>query len=136
MNEIDLINQWTETQEPLWEIFQFWGSISFGLIAIAYLASSKLNKTLLISIISLYTVFSAWLGYSVSIIGSLRRAIALDLQQVVSENGSTSNVSELIIQTMLDPPIIYMLYPALVYMGTFFGCIAYLVYAYKHKENN
>ncbi|HAJ76213.1 MAG TPA: hypothetical protein DCM64_07130 [Gammaproteobacteria bacterium] len=135
MNEADLVDQWTRTAEILWTLFQFWGGVSFGLIAIAYLAANKLNRTLLVSVISLYCLFSAWLGYGIGNLESLRNRIALDLQELAISNGSTSNLAEGIVEIMLNPPTVYTLLPALAIAGTFFGCIGYLEYAYVHKGN-
>lgn len=136
MSEADLIEEWMGTLGPLWTMFQFWGGVSFGLIALAHLAAEKLNRTLLVSVISLYTVFSAWMAYSLDQIESLRRHIASDLQQVTTENGSISNTGMRIVEYMAEPIALYSVLPALAILGTFGGCIAYLIYAYRHRNRD
>ncbi|MGC5198187.1 hypothetical protein, partial [Aphanothece microscopica] len=62
MTENDLIDAIFAIYDRYWNIIQWWGSVSFGLIAVAHFAAEKLNVYLLLLLVMLYSLFTGWVA--------------------------------------------------------------------------
>ena len=62
MTEREIIESIFEIYDRDWGMIHWWGTISFGLVAVAQLEIEKLNIYLLTLIILLYSLFTGWIG--------------------------------------------------------------------------
>ncbi|MBL4572082.1 MAG: hypothetical protein JKY86_03290 [Gammaproteobacteria bacterium] len=66
MSEIDVIEHIGYRGERLWFFLQWWSSISFAVMAAAFLGSRKLNRVIATIIVSMYTLATATIMQGVS----------------------------------------------------------------------
>ena len=58
MTEAELLMFATEAIDRLWSLMQWWASISFGLLVVAHIDSSRIGAYLAVLVPLLYTCFS------------------------------------------------------------------------------
>ena len=134
VSEAEILEQLFSTFDRYWFIVQWWASVSFGLIMIAYFAAEKISALLLGTILGLYLIYTSWvymlLVYNVDIGAGL-----------LADLNSLSNSDELKTQgarvALENPFVIYGTWLGNVALPlTFFACIGYLLYAYSHARRN
>ncbi|MAT93216.1 MAG: hypothetical protein CME59_11510 [Halioglobus sp.] len=134
MSEAEILEHLFSIYDRYWTIVQWWASVSFGVIMIAYFAADKLRAILLITVLALYVIYSAWvfmlLMYNVDIayglfedLGALSRTGELETQgaRVALENSFVNYGTRL---GMVALP------------ATFLACIGYLLYAYSQVRKS
>ena len=60
VSEAEILEQLFSTFDRYWFIVQWWASVSFGLIMIAYFAAEKISALLLGTILGLYLIYTSW----------------------------------------------------------------------------
>ena len=111
---------------------EWWTSVSFGLILVAFVAARKLTLMLVAAIVALYTGYTGWVYflmlYNVDIaFGLIGDLIALEESGVVLAQGSKAIIDSDYYRR--GELISNLLLPA-----TFVACVGYLVYAYLTAE--
>ena len=111
---------------------QWWVSVSFGLLIIAYFAAEKIGSFTLAIILAAYGIFSAWifsfLFYNVDII----LGFMADLEALDNAGGLKSFGARKYMDSQARVYGIYLSYLALA--ATFFGCAGYLVYTFRNAR--
>ena len=126
MTDLEVIYQLSEVYNRVWNMSQWWASISFMIIAISHFTSHKLNKFLVGIILILYMAFSIWLyrfsTYNVSIIFGLLQ----DLQNLIDSGVPLSQgaIRYLAVKEDWITPIFINIAQA----GTFIATISYVIY--------
>lgn len=132
MTEAELIENVFKIFDRYWSIIQWWSSVSFGFIAVAHFAIDKLTKVLVLLLIALYLLFSAWVAhfyfFNVEILVGFRQDLA-ELGDL-AHHGTKALLSSAIIQRgiiLQDISIVL----------TFAGAIGYMIYAFSihHKSS-
>lgn len=128
MSEADILEQLFSVYDRYWVIVQWWASVSFGLIMIAYFAADKLRALLLIVILVLYLIYSAWvfmlLIYNIDVAYGLFEDLAL-----LNSSGLLKSRGAKV--ALENPYVGYGTNLGMIALpATFFACVGYLVYAY------
>ena len=132
MSEAEIVEQLFSMFDRYWVIVQWWASVSFGLIMVAYFASEKIGPFLLVTVIGLYGIYSLWvfflLAYNIAIgVGMLEDLDLLSSAGLLKSQGA---------RVVLDHPFAaYGIWVGLIALpATFLSCIGYLLYAYFHAR--
>lgn len=128
MTEAEIAYQTFLYGEAMANMLQWWAGVSFGLIAVSYFAAKRINLFFVIVLLSLYILFS--IGLVNTVVGIQRWQAALMADFAALE--SRSNFSEVFMSSTSGSPFQSVF--ALAVLGTFLGCIAYVVYAYVHSR--
>jgi hypothetical protein len=114
MTEAELIFQIAELIDRLWNLQQWWASISFGVLIVAHIGSNQLNIFLVAVILFLYTIYSVFmldlLGHNFDIY----IAFVADLQRM-SDSGI--ELTSGAVANIVQPELGYSVAPA-VFLGT------------------
>jgi len=132
MSEADILEQLFNIFDRYWTIVQWWASVSFGVIMIAYFAASKLRAFLLITILVLYAVYSAWVYFLLVYNVDIATGFFQDLESLRRAGELESHAARVV----LDNPFVgYGTVLGMVALpATFLACIGYLLYAFMHAR--
>ena len=114
-----------------WSMYQWWTSVSIGILLLAHFAADRLNAISLIFLVILYAVYSVWVHSMVWYNVLIANGYLSELRNLVE-----SGQSNVIVETYLDDsgniPVFYGYVAAsLLYVGT----NAYLIYRFvKTRE--
>jgi hypothetical protein len=134
MTVSDITFQLSEIYDRWWVIHQWWVSVSFGLIAVAYFAGHKLNYLLIAVILSLYVAFSVWIYGLVEYQELLVGGFLSDLR-VLMESGEIDSNGASAYRTGFRNAY-WETFGAIAKIGTFICVIGYVgATAFKDKEN-
>ncbi|MEZ5503463.1 MAG: hypothetical protein R3E50_12730 [Halioglobus sp.] len=134
MSEAEILEQLFSVFDRYWFIVQWWASVSFGLIMVAYFAAERLSALILGTVLALYLIYSGWvymlLVYNIDIASGL-----------MADLSSLNSVGELKSQGAMNalenPFVTYGTWLGNVALpATFFACIGYLLYAYFSARNS
>jgi len=134
MNEADILEQLFSVYDRYWVIVQWWASVSFGLIMIAYFAAEKLRALLLVVVLGLYIVYSGWvymlLVYNIEVAYGLFVDLAsLDASGLLESEGARIALE--------NPYVGYGTNLGMIALpATFFASVGYLVYAYVQARKS
>lgn len=132
MSEADIIYQISEVLNRMWDLQQWWASVSFGVLVAAYLVGKHLNGFLISILLLLYSVYSLYMWELLGTNADVYVAFVDDLQGI-SESGVTLSSGA---STYLSPPTMsYFLVP-IVLIGTYMSVISYTIYVFCHTKNN
>ena len=133
MTEADIVFQYSEVVNRLWSLIQWWGGVSFGLIALAHLASEKLNGVLFLLVLSLYTAYSVLILSMLYLNGAMIGDFVGELNQLAA-TGETLGIyaTRLSEGSVLSIPMVIL--GLVVVGGTYIACIFYPIYIYKHQR--
>ena len=129
MSEAEILELIKLNQSEGFAIIQWWGAVTFGMVALAHVARNQLNLYLVILILALYVSFTFL------VIGLLVRGDAFffglleDLRFLEDAEGRVSAAS----QAILDSTTSRNRLQALGFMtlpGAFLGSIGYVIYRY------
>ncbi|MEZ5572256.1 MAG: hypothetical protein R3E64_09545 [Halioglobus sp.] len=134
MSEAEILEQLFSVFDRYWFIVQWWASVSFGLIMVAYFAAERLSALILGTVLALYLIYSGWvymlLVYNIDIASGL-----------MADLSSLNSVGELKSQgarnALENPFVTYGTWLGNIALpSTFFACIGYLLYAYFNARNS
>ena len=130
MTEYEILYLLSETYDRVWALIQFWSSVSFGYMILAYVAAPRLNLLIVLVLSILYIAFSMQMfellvthnGFSLAYEESLS-----DLSKTVGLKNPAA-----IYAVEHDPNI---LGATVSLFGTFFAALLYLPYSYYRGKN-
>ena len=134
MTEAELVEHVFSVFDRYWAIVQWWASISFSLILVAYFAAARLSGRIVAILLLLYGLYSVWvyllLQYNIDIaIGLISdlRVIedSVGLQSAGAREVLTSRVS--LLGTQLGTASLTC---------TFLACSYYLVHAFRREASS
>lgn len=133
MSEAEILEHLFSIYDRYWVIVQWWASVSFGLIMIAYFAADKLKALLLVTVLGLYLMYSSWvymlLVYNVQIAyGLFEDLAALEAAGALVSEGARIALENRYVDYGTRLGMVAL--PA-----TFLACISYLVYAYYQARS-
>lgn len=134
MSEAEILEQLFSIFDRYWFIVQWWASVSFGLIMIAYFAADKLSSFLLVIVLGLYVIYSGWvymlLVYNVDVAYGLFE----DLNSLSSAGALKSQGAKVALE---NPFVTYGTWLGMIALpATFFSCIGYLLYAHFRSRKS
>jgi len=132
--EAELVSQYSIVLDRIWSITQYWSSVSFGLIVVAYFAAHKLNRSLLASLTTMYTVYTFWIFLALARNTLWQRSIAQDLQDLANGGITLTSYASELVQVVAAPSFVYAILPIVIYMGLYFASMTYLIYTYRRKN--
>jgi hypothetical protein len=128
VSEAEILVQLFSVFDRYWFIVQWWASVSFALIMVAYFAANKLSALLVGTVLCLYLIYSGWvymlLIYNIDIAyGLLADLNILSNAGELQSQGARVALENQFIRygTSLGNVALPL---------TFFACIGYLLYAY------
>ncbi len=133
MTEYEIIYLISQHTDRVWNIMQFWSSISFGLIIVAYIAAAKLNWPIIVIITCIYIVFSLFILNMLKINGGMSDSYIMDLQHIIDTGKILSNGAQSLIDVNSQDNKLVLIISA--FAGTFFSAIFFLWYSYFSKRN-
>ena len=134
MSEAEILEQLFSIFDRYWFIVQWWASVSFGLIMIAYFAADKLSALLLGTVIGLYLIYSGWIYMLLIYNIEIAFGLLTDLRSLSDAGEIKTQGARVAIE---NPFVIYGTWLGNVALpSTFFACIGYLVYAYSHARKS
>jgi len=134
MSEAETLEYLFNIYDRYWTIVQWWASVSFGVIMIAYFAADRLKAFLLITVLVLYLLYSAWvyllLVYNVDVAyGFFEDLDALRRTGALQSHGARAALE--------NPFVTYGTRLGMIALpGTFLACNGYLLYAYIHARKS
>ena len=128
MSEYEILDLINATENQRLNLLQWWGAITFGLIALAHFASEKLNLILVVLVLTLYVSFSVFMFTLFA--GNQQEGLQFVAQLKVMQDAgiSLSPVSQANIAD--QPSLVQAIGYQLAVGGAFAGSNAYLAYAY------
>jgi len=128
MSEYEILDLINATEYQRLNLLQWWGGITFGLIALAHFASERLNLILVILVLTLYVSFCVFM-YSL-FAGNQQEGLdfvrQLELMQAAGIDLSIVSRARIV----AEPGVLQAVGYQVAIGGAFIGSIAYLVYAY------
>ena len=128
VSEAEILEQLFSVFDRYWFVVQWWASVSFGIIMVAYFAAEKLSALLLGIILVLYLIYSGWvymlLAYNIDIAyGLLADLNILSNAGELQSQGARNALENQFVRygTSLGNVALPL---------TFFACIGYLLYAF------
>lgn len=126
MTEADITYQISEILNRLWDLQQWWASVSFGVLIVAYLAGEKLSGILVSILLLLYTVYSVYMWELLGVNSNAFLAYLSDLQYLSDSGvklsaGAKAYLLPLRISSFLAPAAL---------LGTFFSVFIYTLYVF------
>jgi hypothetical protein len=132
VSEAEILEQMFSIWDRYWVLAQWWTSVSFGLILVAFFAASRLSLMLLLVVIALYSGYSAWVYFLFDYNLEVAYALGADLLALESDGQVLSRGSKALLESnsyRYGEWIANLIVPA-----TFFACVVYLVYSYTQER--
>jgi len=133
MTEYEIVYLISQHTDRVWNIMQFWSSISFGLIIVAYIAAAKLNWPIMLIITGIYVIFSLFVLNMLKINGGMNDSYIMDLQNILNMGKSLSYGAQNLISLHKQDNKLVLIISA--FTGTFISAIFFLWYSYFSKRN-
>ena len=131
MTEAELLMIASEALDRMWSLMQWWASISFGLLLVAHIASSRIGTYLAVLVPVLYTCFS--LGV-VAIIGrnlGIVEAVYEDLRILQAGDIELSITAKYMVQ---GAGVVGSFAVPIALVATYIGVLGYFVYCYRTER--
>ena len=131
MTEAELLMFASEAIDRLWSLLQWWASISFGLLLVAHIASSRIGAYLAVLVPLLYTCFSF------GVVTMIRRNLGIvesvykDLRVLQAADIELSITAEYMVQ---GSGIAGSLLIPLALLATYIGVVGYFIYSYRAEK--
>jgi hypothetical protein len=134
LSEYEILDLANRAEDQVTAVLQWWGGISFGVLALGHFAARKLNGFLVTLIIMLYVGFSLMMFSRFSVNGQEYASYMRDLVALQETGNSLSPAMEQRIE--LSYPWYSRLAFPVVAVGTFLGSICYITYAYLRERKS
>lgn len=131
MNEADITYQISEILNRMWDLQQWWASVSFGVLVVAYLVGRKLNGILLCILLLLYTVYSVYMWDLLGVNVNVFLAYVEDLQTLSDSGVELSSGAK----AYLLPTEIGAFLAPVALLGTFASVVFYTLYVFFKRED-
>ena len=130
MTEADITYQISEILNRLWDLQQWWASVSFGVLVVAYLVGKKMNGILMSILLLLYAVYSVYMWDLLGVNVNVFWAYVGDLQKLSDSGVELSAGSK---AYLIPVGIGGYLAPAAL-LGTFVSVVFYTLYVFFRRE--
>ena len=112
------------------DVLQWWLGVTFGVLAVAYVAARKLNWVIVVVIALLYSMHTYHTIDTITHNSSLQDVVYNEAVRL-AETGEHSGVAVRAIEALRDQslPLTGITYP-LTLLGTYAGCLAFLFYSF------
>ena len=132
MTEADITYQISEILNRLWDLQQWWASVSFGVLVVAYLVGKKMNGILMSILLLLYAVYSIYMWDLLGVNVNTFSAYVLDLQKL-SDSGVELSAGS---KAYLIPVGIGRYLAPIALLGTFVSVVFYTLYVFFRREGH
>lgn len=132
MTEADITYQISEILNRLWDLQQWWASVSFGVLVVAYLVGKKMNGILMSILLLLYAVYSVYMWDLLGVNVNVFWAYVGDLQKLSDSGVELSAGSK---AYLIPVGIGGYLAPAAL-LGTFVSVVFYTLYVFFRREGH
>lgn len=125
MTEADLLVEFATRTDRIWDITQWWASVTFGVLLAAHVGVNSLNKLIIFIILLLFTLFTVWVAQIVwaNLVGV--GAVKLALNDISS---ALSPVGKLVLEDSgVNRGITMIVAVSLTYLATVF----YILYHFR-----
>lgn len=125
--------------EAIGVVLQWWLGVTFGVLAVAYIAARRLNWLIVIVLSLLYSAHT-YLTIDEIFMNTLVIDVLYDEAVRLVESGEHSGVAVQVISSIINQrlPLTNVSWP-LTYFGAYFGCLAFLFYSFvraKRADSN
>ena len=86
MTEAEIVAELSTRTELLWNLVQWWASISIALIAVSHVASERINGVILVVLLACYTLYSYTISTALAGQSSYITAIAVALRDLSEQS--------------------------------------------------
>jgi hypothetical protein len=133
MQEHEVIEIIQVATEQAYSQLQWWATVSFGLIAMTYVAAKRLTLSIVIGVVILYTSFTVFTYLGVT---SSSNVISLYMQELarLEEAGSLSEAGMDARVRMESLFLARGISINLCIVGTFVGAVLYLLFSYRRER--
>jgi len=132
MTEAEITYQISEYLNRIWDMQQWWASISIGVLVMAHLASAHLNLFLIVISLGLYTSYTLYMSQMAGENYETIVALAADLQRLI-DSGVVQSQNAIEQTAIVDTsPALYIV----TYAGTYISVVSYLIYCYLKARKN
>ena len=132
MTEAELFAELAVRADRMWEISQWWASITFGVLLAAHLGSRHLNLKFVTIILVAYISFSFNYFQSYIFLGQANAVILESLANLASQEV----LSELGSWTLANRGIGRGIPYVMAVLASFIGTLYYVIYAYRNRERD
>lgn len=130
VTEADITYQISEILNRMWDLQQWWASVSFGVLAAAYFVGKKINGALLSILLLLYTIYSVYMWDLLSLNVKVLSAYVSDLQ-AISDSGVELSIGT---QAHLIQPRLGRFLAPVALIGTYVSVMCYSLYVFFLRE--
>jgi hypothetical protein len=129
MTEAEILAQVGMNTELSFFLWQWWLSISIGLLAIARLLDKKLNLFLVIMLVTAYALYTLYVIDNYGVLVSQFRNLAEDLN-ALGDSGDIGSAARYFLQKNANPGIGVTFGLSVGAALLFFGTIGFLIYSF------
>ena len=130
MTEYEILYLLSETFDRVWELVQFWSSVSFGYLILAHVAAPRLNLIIIAVLSILYVAFSMQMFQLLLTHNGFVIAYTESLNELSETVGLNNPASVHAVEYKFS-----ILGATISLFGTFLAALFYLPYSY-HREKN
>ena len=128
MTEYEIAYFISEHVNRIWDVMQYWSSISFGLIALCHVAAKRITLPICIILSILYISFSIF-SFNIQVMNDfITHQYMDDLRALLTQGNLATAGAQALINT--DPTELQMLAIRFVSIGTFISSLFFLWYSY------
>ncbi len=134
MHEADLIEQLFSVYDRYWTIVQWWASVSFSLIVVAYFAAHRLSKAIVATLLFLYALYSAWVYLLMLYNIDISEGLLADLETLRVAGQLTSQGA---LAAAQNPVNFYGAWLGVIaQLATFVACVGYFLHAFAQARRS
>lgn len=131
MIEADITYQISEILNRLWDLQQWWASVSFGVLVVAYLVGKKMGGILVCILLLLYTIYSVYMWDLLGMNVKVFLAYTSDLQKL-SDSGVELSAGA---KAYLLPARLGAFLAPTALLGTYISVVCYTLYVFLRRED-
>jgi len=134
LSEAEIIESLFSIYDRYWTIVQWWSSVSFSLIIVAYLAADRLNKGIVATLLGLYSLYTVWVYLLMAYNVNMAVALLADLESLRIAGNLLSQGALVTLQDKL--PEYGTRLGSVALLATFIACVGYFLYAYRETRKS
>jgi hypothetical protein len=131
MIEADITYQISDILNRLWDLQQWWASVSFGVLVVAYLVGKQMNGVLVCILLLLYIIYSVYMWDLLGVNAKILFAYIGDLQKL-SDSGVELSAGA---TAYLLPARLGVFFAPVALLGTFISVVCYTLYVFFRRED-
>lgn len=130
MTEAEITFQISEYLNRVWEMQQWWASISLGVLVMAHMASERLNLLIVTISLALYTSYTLYMNQMAGENYDTIFALAADLQKLIDLGVVNSHSAKEVASLSATDATLYLVTMG----GTYISVVSYLIYSYMRAR--